>query len=141
MLGWGEGDLLARRLNDLTLLSPPSPKQLVSSPAIARVICDAIDADQPELALALIELGADPNVLHPIRQATALVVAAERGNAEAIKYATPAREVSACLTASHRRLCAAGASQQVAGARETPAEAAQRCNHPQIVRLLQTLRK
>ena len=83
-IGPHEADLLQRRLNDLTMLTPYLFSPL-SSPAIARALCDAIEADGVEEALALIALGANPNVLHPVRETTALSVAAEKGDLETIK--------------------------------------------------------
>ena len=85
VLGWGEQDFLKRRLDDLASLSPIPPSPPISCGAIGRFLCNAIDGEQAELALALVELGADVNCLHPTRKITALTVAAELGDTEAIK--------------------------------------------------------
>lgn len=81
-----EAELLLRTLNDLSLLPPSTPSPPISSPAIAKVLFAAIDADRVDLALALVVLGADINSLHSTRGITVLALAAEKGDNDAIKY-------------------------------------------------------
>lgn len=72
-------------LSQLDNLPPPSPRTVISTPAITHVLCDCVDEDNIEEGEALVALGADVNALHPTRGITALTVAAEQGNLRAIR--------------------------------------------------------